>query len=290
MKFKIITIFSLLFLTVECKKEEAAPSPQPVVIQHVPSTIFVQGGSFMMGGTSSYTNEVPVHQVTISDFSIGKYEVTVEEFKEFIDETNYVTEAEIKGTSGLYNATTLKWDEIPNINWRHNAQGVLRTSSEYKHPVVHVTWDDATAYCVWLSNRTGKKYRLPTEAEWEFAANGGALTKGFKYAGSNTLSEVAWYSANSSAQTHEVGLKKANELGIYDMSGNAWEWCSDWYESNYYASSPTNNPLGATTGSHRSVRGGSWCYGTSQTRIPFRNYLVPKNTDGDTGFRIVLAQ
>ncbi len=290
MKIKTIAIFSLLFLMVECKKEDATPSPQPVVFSNVPSTVFVQGGSFMMGTASGYSNEAPVHQVTVSSFSMGKYEVTVEEFKAFVDETNYVTETETKGTSGLYNPTTLKWDETPNINWRHGAQGVLRPSSEYKHPVVHITWNDATAYCVWLSKKTGKTYRLPTEAEWEFAAKGGTLTKGFTYAGSNTLSEVAWYAANSSAQTHEVGLKEANELGIYDMSGNVWEWCSDWYASNYYASSPTNNPLGAATGSTKMTRGGSWCYDTSRARITLRNQLIPKNTDGDTGFRVVLAQ
>ncbi|MDZ7879931.1 MAG: SUMF1/EgtB/PvdO family nonheme iron enzyme [Saprospiraceae bacterium] len=154
-----------------------------------------------------------------------------------------------------------------------------------KMPVRNVNWYAATAYCQWLSEKTGKKYRLPTEAEWEYAARGGNQSKGYKYSGSNTLGEVAWYDENSDSKTHAVGTtKKGNELGIYDMSGNVWEWCSDWFGD--YKSVAQTNPKGEAKGSYRVHRGGSWRDYSGNCRAANRGNDTPAYRDDGLGFRV----
>jgi formylglycine-generating enzyme required for sulfatase activity len=140
-----------------------------------------------------------------------------------------------------------------------------------------------------LNAKTGKKYRLPTEAEWEFAARGGKKSKGYEYAGSNEIEAVAWYDENSEDKTHPVGQKKPNELGILDMSGNVLEWCSDWYEESYYNSSPGNNPQGPASGSNRVLRGGGWSYIPRNCRVSIRYYYYPVSWHSSIGFRLVLV-
>ena len=218
--------------------------------------IAVQGGTFSMGCTSEqgsdcYYDEMPAHQVTLSDFYIGKYEVTQGLWKTvmgnnpsyFTGGDNYPVEYmfgdDIVGTSGSY-------QEIKGI--RYYANGFI-----YK-----------------LNQLTGKQYRLPTEAEWEYAARGGANSKGYKYSGSNIVGNVAWCSENSDSRTHPVGGKAANELGIYDMSGNVCELCSDWYDS--YSSNVQTNPTGPTSGPSRVYRGGSWSHPAWYTRVSYRNF------------------
>lgn len=130
-------------------------------------------------------------------------------------------------------------------------------------------------------------YRLPTEAEWEYAARGGSKSRGYQYAGSDTIGYVAWYRSNSDSKTHAVGQKQSNELGLYDMSGNVWEWCSDRYDSDYYKNSPSQNPKGPSKGSYRVIRGGSWLSAPRNCRVARRDYYTPTFRDSGIGFRLV---
>lgn len=240
--------------------------------------VLVKGGTFNMGSNES-EDEKPIHRVYVDDFYIGKYEVTVEDFKKFIDATGYKTEAE-KG-DGSYIWTGSKWEKKAGVNWRCDVGGNTRSTREYNHPVIHVSWNDASAYCEWAGGR------LPTEAEWEYASRGGSQSAGYKYSGSNTIDNIAWYSSNSGNKTHEAGKKQPNELGIYDMSGNVYEWCSDWYDENYYKNSPERNPKGASSGTFRVLRGGSWHSRALNCRVSGRyRFSLPYNRNFTNGFRM----
>lgn len=218
--------------------------------------IGVQGGTFTMGATSEQgsdakDDEKPAHQVTLSDFSIGQTEVTQE-----------------------------LWEAVMGSNPSYKKGSNL--------PVEEVSWNDCQEFIKKLNQLTGKNFRLPTEAEWEFAARGGVKSQGFKYSGSNNIGDVAWYDDNSSRQTHDVATKQPNELGIYNMSGNVEEWCQDWYGENYYVSSPSSNPQGPTFGSDRVFRGGSWDDGAGFCRVADRDYYSAVIRDFDVGLRLAL--
>lgn len=233
--------------------------------------------------------ELPVHRVMLNDYYIGKYEVTVAEFKAFIDHTGYQTEAEKNGGSQIL--INGKWKKQSGVSWRDDVSGNKRSSREFNHPVAHLNWNDAQAYVKWLSGQTGKTFRLPTEAEWEYAARGGvtSLTRPpTTYAGSNLINEVAWYqqSANSIG-TQAVGSKKANALGLYDMSGNVGEWCNDWYSPNYYRNTPAKNPKGPLVGLLRVVRGGDCLRGKAFAQVDNRGGSSPAYSSGSIGIRIV---
>jgi formylglycine-generating enzyme required for sulfatase activity len=152
-----------------------------------------------------------------------------------------------------------------------------------------VCWDDIQVFLSKLNGKTGKHYRLPTEAEWEYAARGGNKSRGYKYSGSNNIDDVAWFSAyeSTNVKTHAVGTKKANELGIYNMSGNVWEWCSDYYGD--YSSVAQKNPKGPSTGSYRVVRGGCFYYYAPLCRVTARFINLPNKSSGGHGFRLVLV-
>ena len=156
-----------------------------------------------------------------------------------------------------------------------------------KLPVEQVSWNDCQTFITKLNALTGKNFRLPTEAEWEFAARGGKKSQGYKYSGSNNIGDVAWYKDNSGKKTHPVKTKQANELGIYDMSGNVWEWCQDWKGS--YSSEAQTNPKGATTGSYRVNRGGSWRDNAVRCRSSYRYDYYPDLRYNYLGFRLVLS-
>lgn len=231
------------------------PVQKPWVKQfdYEPDMAFVEGGTFTMGCTSEqggdcYDDEKSIHQVTLSGFYMAKHEVT---------------QAQWKAVMGTNPAQFNNCDQCP---------------------VEQVSWDDIQDFLKKLNQKTGKNYRLPTEAEWEFAARGGTKTKGYKYAGSNNLDEMAWYSSNSGSSTHAVGGKKANELGLFDMSGNVWEWCSDWYGA--YASGSQNNPKGPSTGSIRVYRGGGWGNSARFCRVAIRLDRSPGFRDDGVGFRL----
>ena len=215
--------------------------------------IAVDGGIFSMGATSEQgsdadSNEKPVHSVTLSGYYIGETEVTQE-----------------------------LWEAVMGSNPSY-------FSGDQK-PVEEVSWNDCKEFITKLNNLTGKNFRLPTEAEWEYAARGGNKSKGYKYSGSNTIGNVAWYGDNSSETTHNVKTKSPNELGIYDMSGNVWEWCEDWYGD--YSSGSQTNPTGPWSGSYRVYRGGSWNLSASYCRVSNRNNYSPSNSSSGLGFRVV---
>ena len=202
--------------------------------------VYVEGGTFKMGATSeqgiyAMAYEKPVHQVTVSSFYIGKYEVTQE-----------------------------LWKAVMNNNPSH-------FKGNPRLPVEQVTWEECQDFLNKLNQLTGRHFRLLTEAEWEFAARGGNQSKGYKYAGNNYLGGVAWYSENSNSSTHVVGQKSPNELGIYDMSGNVWEWCQDWFGSSYYSSSSSFNPTGPNSGSDHVCRGGCWSFEAESCRLSYRH-------------------
>jgi len=214
--------------------------------------IWVEGGTFTMGATSEQgsdadSDEKPTHQVTLSTFSIGETEVTQE-----------------------------LWQAVMGNN-----------PSKFKgpkRPVEQVSWEDCQAFIRELNRLTGRNFRLPTEAEWEYAARGGQKSNPTKYAGSSMIGDMAWYGENSGNQTHDVATKCANELGLYDMSGNVWEWCQDWFGS--YSSGSQTNPKGASSGSYRVNRGGSWSYGARNCRVSYRNDYIPTNRFSDLGLRL----
>ncbi len=227
--------------------------------------VYVKGGTFQMGSTNDDSVKMLVHSVTVNKFYIGKYEVTQKE-----------------------------WEDVMGSN----------PSRKYgfgnNYPVYFVSWYDAVEFCnaksetesltpcydlnYWSCDFTANGYRLPTEAEWEFAARGGNRSNGYQYSGSNDIDSVAWYRNNASKKTHPVGRKEANELGVYDMTGNVFEWCNDWYER--YSSSSQTNPRGASTGSDRVYRGGS-SGGRTGLNLAFRHCINPDYGDGHLGFRIV---
>ena len=157
-----------------------------------------------------------------------------------------------------------------------------------RNPVEQVSWKTCQTFITKLNQLTGKTFRLPTEAEWEFAARGGNKSNNYTYSGSDNIDEVAWYSSNSKYTTHDVATKAPNELGIYDMSGNVWEWCQDWYDSSYYKNAPSTNPTGPTKGSDRVLRGGSWNINAIYCRSAFRDIITPSGTINFLGLRLAL--
>lgn len=215
----------------------------------------VEGGTFHMGateehGSDAYFDETPVHSVTLSDYYIGQTEVTQELWQAVM-------------------GSNPSWDKGNN-----------------QRPVESVSWEDCQEFIKKLNRLTGKSFRLPTEAEWEFAARGGRKSRGYKYSGSNTVDNVAWYWDNSGGETHAVATKQANELGLYDMSGNVWEWCSDWYGD--YQSSAQTNPKGPSEGDLRVSRGCSWCCSARFARVSSRLDLAPSSKYGYFGLRLAM--
>ena len=216
--------------------------------------VWVEGGTFRMGATSEQGSDVsifetPVHSVTLSGYYIGKTEVT---------------QALWKAVMGS-NPSRFKGDDLP---------------------VESVSWDDCLEFIRKLNSLTGQNFRLPTEAEWEFACRGGNNSRGYKYSGSNYIDNVAWYDGNSGYKTHPVATKSPNELGIYDMNGNVEEWCTDWFE--YYSSGAQTNPKGPYGGSCRVCRGGSWNYYVRDCRSSFRDYFNPTIRNNCLGLRLAL--
>lgn len=264
------------FVTLHIYAQNAAkPKPAPQKPKYDTTRfVLVDGGSFKMGTSEPVElHESPAHEVTVKPFIIGKTEVTFDDYDKYMLAT--------------------KQDTARKSMWGRG-----------KQPAISVSWLDAVAYCNWLSaqeglskcyviegenvkwNDTAKGYRLPTEAEWEYAARGGNKSKLTLYAGSKEIDEVAWFKDNSGAQTHPVASKKPNELGLFDMNGNVWEWVWDIYDWNYYKYSPQDNPRGPEVGAYRVMRGGAFYNEEKHVHVPTRqnSYVVFKQNS--VGFRI----
>jgi len=240
--------------------------------------ILIKGGTFQMGSDDGGSDEKPVHSVSLSDFYLSRYELTVSEYLAFCNETkSHYPEWMEEGSRNK-----IKTDAS------YSYKNLGKSLTDPNNPIVGVSWNDAVAYCKWLSQKTGRQYRLPTEAEWEYAARGGqpGIKDDFKYAGSNGIDAVAWYDSNSGSKTHPVGEKAKNQLGLYDMSGNVHEWCSDWYASDYYHKSPAKDPKGPGSGSSRVLRGGAWDNYDVNCRVAYRVRYVPNFRYDSVGFRL----
>ena len=258
---------------------------------HLRTMVLVQGGTFQMGTNNGDSDEKPVHTVYIDDFYIGKYEVTQKQWEEVMGDNPSRFKGEYLMKKGFLGFGA-KTEYIVNEDYP-------------VYPVERVRWNEVVEFCNKLSKKEGlspcytgsrKKikcnfsangYRLPTEAEWEYAAKGGNKSKGYKYSGSNNVDEVAWYYDNSGSKTHPVGERQPNELGIYDMSGNVCEWCWDWYDENYYKQGANNNPQGPSSGKYRVSRGSSYYYVGIFCLVTARYYHRPLlYTNSTVGFRL----
>ena len=232
------------------KANQKPKLPRPIQ-QLIDNMVYVESGYFDMGSNNGSSDEKPVHRVYMSSFKIAKYTVT-------------------------------------QAQW----QAVMDNNPSYfggdNRPVENVSWEDVQVFIEKLNRLTAQNFRLPSEAQWEYAARGGQKTRNYTYAGSNSLEQVAWYGENSNSETHAVGQKRANELGLYDMSGNVWEWCQDWYDDSYYSSSSSSNPTGPSTGSCRVMRGGAWFNSADYCRTAYRYYFTPSYRYSYVGFRLIV--
>ena len=248
------------------------PIPEPKKHHHF---ILVEGGTFKMGNTPDhgYENEKPLHEVTVSSFFMCEFPLTQREWKELMGS----------------NPSDRSNERLPidNVTWFGAIEYCNRRSIKEKlEPAYNIEIKPITLKKIVTWNRLANGYRLPTEAEWEFAARGGNFSREYKYAGNNNVNIVAWYWENSGSKSHEVGQKPKNELGLRDMSGNVWEWCWDWYDEAYYAVSPKDNPTGPLDGAKRVLRGGSFLNNSRSCRVANRNSNVPTHATNLYGLRL----
>jgi formylglycine-generating enzyme required for sulfatase activity len=258
--------------------------------------VYLKGATFRMGTSHGTAAEGPVHEVTLKGFWMDRHEVTNLAFERFVEATGYRTEAEKIGWSGVFDTAERRWIPVSGADWRHPEGPSSDLRGRMKHPVVHVSWNDAAAYAKWAGKR------LPTEAEFELAARGGLAQK--EYASGDVFEPQGRPLANvwqgrfperdlgrdGFRGTAPVGSFPPNALGIYDLAGNVWEWCADWFGADYYSKSPRANPTGPPRGTERVLRGGSWmcsdnfCRGY---RTAARNKSEPDSGLNNTGFRCV---
>jgi formylglycine-generating enzyme required for sulfatase activity len=249
---------------------ESLPKGNGIELIHIP------GGIFNMGSERS-DREQPIHQVEVQDYYLGRFPVTNKQYLQFVEAAGQ-HEPEWMEEGSEYNIYTGTDDHYKRISQALTADN---------HPIVGVSWLNAMAFCEWLSQTSGKAYRLPSEAEWEYAARGGPHSQGLRYAGSNKLKEVGWYTTNSHGTTKAVGLKLPNELGLYDMSSNVWEWCADHWHGNYQGA-PEDGSAWIAGGNEdfRVVRGGSWSVNDNYCTVSCRDRSFTDNRLNNIGFRL----
>jgi len=247
--------------------------------------VLIPPGEFMMGSSAEERDrprmERPQHRVRITrPFRLGRHEVTVGQFRQFVNQTGYKTEAEKDGKGGLA-LINGKGVQDPRFVWTN--PGFPQTDD---HPVVHVSWNDAMAFCQWLSDKEGAEFVLPSEAQWEYACRAGTTTAWYYGDSERTLEEYGWFDRNSDGKTHPTGQLKPNGWSLYDVHGNVREWCADWWATDYYAQSPPNDPAGPTTGSDRVTRGGNWSNTAGICRSAHRVDRPPEIRNSRLGFRL----
>jgi sulfatase modifying factor 1 len=282
--------FVLLWLAPKPSGAAAAAPPQDMVR--------VPGGTYRMGSDQGPDNEKPAHAVTVHAFWMDRYELTNRAFERFVAATHYVTEAEKQGWSGVFDPRQSAWTSAKGADWRHPDGPQSSLDARWDHPVVHVCWDDANAFCGWAGKR------LPTEAEWERAARGGR--EGAEYAWGDTFKPRGRFRANTWQGTFPekdrgedgfagiapVGRFPPNAYGLYDIIGNVWEWTADWYADDAYAQAAAGavDPKGAVSGTERVIRGGSWlCSDNYCTgyRVSARQHTPHDSGLNNVGFRCV---
>ena len=271
MKKNSSIVFVLILMTVistSCGEDEPKLKSETFTVNGVTfKMVAVEGGTFTIGATAeqesdAFDVELPAHEVTLSSYCIGQTEVTQDLWQA------------VMGSNPSYFSSRNNYD------------------TNLQRPVESVSWNDCQTFITKLNQLTGRTFRLPTEAEWEFAARGGKKSRGYKYSGSNSSDDVAWHwfnipsHDNAGYGTQIVATKAPNELGLYDMSGNVWEWCQDWYGS--YSSDAQTNPVGPSTGNNRVFRGGSWVNDGYICRVSIRAGYAPTSTVDCIGLRLAL--
>jgi len=269
---------ALATISEEAKRAAALVEPSQIEA----GLVLIEAGPFLMGSNELTGAERPVHRVHVDAFYIGKFEVTNSQFRKFCDDTGR---------------------QYPEAEWSPDGETSLASfKGQAAYPVVGINWEDAIAYCQWLSQQTGKKYRLPTEAEWEKAARGGLEGQNYPW-GNEEFDSGGRFRANTGSEsdndrirskdgflnTSPIGSFPANGYGLYDVAGNVWEWCADYYDENYYSASPEKNPSGPGNGEKRSLRGGSWFGGPQHMRAAARLWNYPLIRYASTGFRIAMT-
>ena len=323
-RFSFAPILSLMLAFLPALPILAAdpPPPRETTNSLGMKFVLVPAGTFLMGSTEpaeqiakafpayhrqpeEFADEFPRHQVRITrPFHLGKFEVTVGQFRQFVDASGYRTEAESDGTGGWgFNQETRTCEgRRPIFNWRN--PGFPQTDD---HPVLNVSWHDAVAFCQWLGKTEHKTCRLPTEAEWEYAARAGTTMRYHHGDDPAQLVKLAKVTDDRGLTDHPavqnllipkdainpftvpVGSFPPNTFGLCDMHGNAWEWCSDWYGADYYAKSPVDDPQGPATGDRRVRRGGAWNSFPLWPRASFRNWNTPQSRCVNLGFRVAVT-
>lgn len=236
--------------------------------------VYVPADEFLMGSETGESDERPLHPIQLNGFWIDQFEVTNLAFEQFVLETGHQTDAEKAGWGSVWQNG--QWNRVNGLNWRHPNNPDERISAIMDHPVVQVSWGDANAYCQWVGGS------LPTEARWEMAAVG---TTGWRYPWGNEF-DPARLNASQHG-TVRVGSYEMGKspCGVYDMAGNVWEWTLDWYQSDYYHTSPTTNPRGPAEGTYKTLRGGAWDPSGGDSRSADRGALSPSSRGNTIGFR-----
>jgi len=269
--------------------------------------VLIRGSEFPMGSPEGEVGRAEVkaafqkngidfnetqHQVRVSNFYMSKYAVTVAEFRIFVEASSYQTDAEKNGFSVIVSNSKVKKGE--GVNWRHGVSGSVRPLSKENHPVLHVSWNDAVAYCKWLSTKTGKHFRLPTEAEREYACRAGTITA-FNTGQNITIQQANFISEQGEWRSGTVPVHSflPNAWGLYNIHGNVNEWCNDWYSGTYYdeckVKGTVTNPAGPASGSYPVIRGGSWYSLAEYCRSAYRSYGTPDFRNYSIGFRLVFV-